>query len=280
LDYPSFDVLVVDNAPSDGRTQETAARWNVRYLVEPRLGVNRARNCGARASDAEIVAYLDDDAVPEADWLTNLVVGFRDARVMAVAGRILPLKVSTEAERLFELRGGFDRGLEPQSVDPETPQWFEKVSFGDLGTEANMAFRRAVFDAWPGFDERLGRGAPLGGGGAEYAFFAMVERAYRVIYTPAAVVYHPYPQTIEDLYARQLRVLASTAGYLTLLFFEQPRHRRAILRFVYRRFRGIPRPWQARASAPSPRIVPRWRMALACVRGPILYARTLLAPRP
>ena len=280
LDYPRFDVLVVDNAPSDGRTREAVARWGARYVVEPRLGVNRAYNCGARASEAEIVAYLDDDAVPEPGWLSELVAEFSNPRVMAAAGRILPLQVTTEAERLFELKGGFDRGLEPQSVDPETPDWFERTSFGDIGTEANMAFRRSAFDAWPGFDERLGLGTALGGGGAEYAFFALVERGYRVVYTPRAVVYHAYPRTIEELRSRQLRTLASTAGYVTLLFVEHRRYRRAILRFVFGRLRGDPRAWQAPASRPSPRIVPRWRMLLACLRGPLLYARTLLGQQP
>jgi len=279
LDYPRFDVLVVDNAPRDKRTQEVAARWGARYVIEPRVGVNRARNCGARASNAEIVAYLDDDAVPEPGWLANLVSEFRNPLVMAAAGRILPLRVRTEAERLFALKGGFDRGLARLSVDQGTPHWFEKASFGDIGTEANMAFRRSAFDEWTGFDERLGRGTALGGGEAEYAFFSLVERGYRVVYTPRAVVYHPYPQTLEDLRSRQLRILASTAGYVTLLFFEHRRYRRRILRFVLGRFRGVPRTWQAPASGPSPRMIPRWRILLACLRGPFLYARTVLAQR-
>jgi glycosyltransferase involved in cell wall biosynthesis len=98
--YPRFDVLVVDNAPSHDRAREIAARWGADYVVEPALGLSRARNRGVRASQSEIIAFLDDDALPEPDWLCNLVTEFRDPMVMAVTGRILPLRVETEAERM------------------------------------------------------------------------------------------------------------------------------------------------------------------------------------
>src|SRR5579871_6798901 len=64
LDYDNFDVLVVDNAPSDDQAREVAARWCARYLLEPVAGLSRARNRGALFSNSEIIAYLDDDAVP------------------------------------------------------------------------------------------------------------------------------------------------------------------------------------------------------------------------
>jgi hypothetical protein len=59
LDYPRFDVLVVDSAPGNSASRDVAARWGVSYVVEPRPGASRARNRGARQTDAEIVAYLD-----------------------------------------------------------------------------------------------------------------------------------------------------------------------------------------------------------------------------
>jgi len=90
LDYPRVDALIVDNAPSDSRTRDLAARRGVRYLVEPLPGLSRARNRGARACETEIVAFLDDDAIPEPDWLSALAAEFMDPLVMAVAGRVRP----------------------------------------------------------------------------------------------------------------------------------------------------------------------------------------------
>jgi len=275
--YGRFQVVVVDSAPRNSQARDVAARWGARYEIEPLPGASRARNRGARSAGSEIIAYLDDDAVPESNWLANLVVEFRDPRVMAATGRIRPLHLVTEAERLFDRKGGYDRGTRRQSVDRETPRWFERATFGDLGSEANMAFRRSAFDVWAGFEERLGRGAALGGGEGDYAFFRLVERGYRIVYTPAAVVHHPYPPTMEDLRSLHVRLFTSSAAYVTFLFFEHRQHRRAILRFVYGRLRGVPRVWHDPASPPAPRIIPRWRVLLGCLRGPLLYARSLPA---
>ena len=269
LDYPRFDVLVVDNAPQDGRTREVAARWGSRYIVEPVPGVNRARNRGARTCDTDIVAYLDDDSICEPTWLSGLVPEFRDPQVMAITGRILPLKVTTEAERLFASRGGFDLGQEQRSVDRHTLHWFEMANFGGLGSEANMAFRHSAFEVWPGFNDRIGYGTPLPGCSGPYAFFLLIERGYRVVYTPRAVVYHPYPQTLEDLHARHLKSFAAIAGYMTLLFFEHPRYCGDLMKYLAGWFRGYPRSWRGQGVAFPPRIVPKWRELLACLPGPI-----------
>src|SRR5262249_55926564 len=86
LSYPHFDVLVVDNAPTDNRAREVAERWNARYLIEPQIGLSRARNLGAINCDADIVAYIDDDSVPQSDWLSNLVIEFRNPQVMGAVG--------------------------------------------------------------------------------------------------------------------------------------------------------------------------------------------------
>src|ERR1019366_6008990 len=83
LRYRRFDVLVVDNAPSDSQASRVAARWGARYVLEPIKGASRARTRGVRSCDAEIIAFCDDDSVPEPEWLAALVSEFRDPLVMA-----------------------------------------------------------------------------------------------------------------------------------------------------------------------------------------------------
>src|SRR5947207_1645838 len=87
LTYPRFKILVVDNGPSTAEARKIAARFGVRYVIEPVPGLSRARNRGARSCETEIVAFIDDDAVPEPDWLTKLISEFEDPRVMVVTGR-------------------------------------------------------------------------------------------------------------------------------------------------------------------------------------------------
>ena len=50
IEYPRFDVLVVDNAPSKAPAREAAERWAARYVAEPIRGLSRARNRGALES--------------------------------------------------------------------------------------------------------------------------------------------------------------------------------------------------------------------------------------
>ena len=69
IEYSNFEVLVVDNAPSKAPAREVAERWAARYVVEPVKGLSRARNRGALESRGEILGYIDDDAVPEPQWL-------------------------------------------------------------------------------------------------------------------------------------------------------------------------------------------------------------------
>ena len=107
-----------------------------------------------------------------------------------------------------------------------------------------MAFRRQAFEGWPGFSERLGPGTPLLMAEESYAFFSLVEQGHRVVYTPSAIARHPHPRTMEDLRTRYLRELASSAGYFTFLFLEQPAYRRRILKYLVEALRGTPREWR------------------------------------
>ncbi len=271
LDYPRYDVLVVDNAPADDAAHTIAARCGARYLVEPVLGVSRARNRGARASDAEIIAYLDDDAVPEPSWLSALAAEFSDPAVMAVTGRILLLRVETEAERLFGLRGGFGQEERRRILDRQTACWFELAHFGGFGSGANMAFRRAAFDQGLGFDERIGYGTILAGQADHNALCAIVARGFRLVYTPHAVVHHPAPQSLPELRQRHLNSYSSSAAYLTYLFFEYPGGRRLAVQTLAWLARGGARERLEQSGRNLPRVVPRWREALAFLSGPCYY---------
>lgn len=274
-DYPRFDVIVVDNAPTDTETQQIALRWRVRYLVEPVPGLNRARNLGARSCQAEIVVYTDDDAIPEPGWLKALMREFEDPAVMVVTGKIVASRTDTEAQRLSAKIGGAVSGLmERRIVDRMTPSWFELANFGGIGHGANMAFRRTAFDTWPGFDERLGTGSLLDGSGEHCAFFSLIDAGYRAVYTPDAIVRHPLPKTMSDLRARCLKDIASSTGYIGLLFLEQRYYRRAILKYVLEALRGTPRKWRGPFAETRPRIVSRRQKVFACLHGAWLCLRS------
>jgi O-antigen biosynthesis protein len=273
--YPCFDVLVVDNAPVSAPAAPVAARWGVRLVEEPRRGVSRARNLGARESGSELVAYLDDDALPEPDWLAALAREFADPRVMAVAGQVRPISLATEAEQLFQrvhrLAARSERRF---AVDQATPGWFALAAFGGIGIGANMAFRRSAFDVWAGFDERLGYGTPTGGSEEHDAFFQLIRRGHRVVYAPGAIVRHPHPSTMEELRRRHLRTIGASSALITRLLVEAPGYRGATLAFAVRWLAGT-----ALAELEKPatqrdrlRLAPAWQVLGALASGPLRYA--------
>jgi O-antigen biosynthesis protein len=274
LDYPHVELLIVDNAPSDDRARRLAEDMGVRYILEPQPGLSRARNRGARACDGDIVAFLDDDSVPEPGWLTELVGEFGDPRVMGVTGPITPMCDGRDEEEMRRLASSL-RHFSPERrvVDNETPNWFELANFGGLGCGGNMAFRRELFDAWPGFHEGLGLGTALPAGEENQAFFSLIDRGHRIAYTPRAIVRHPYPVTPAEIRARQLHRLATSSAYFTFLAMEEPRYRRATVRYVAEAILGKPRLWRG-GVLPPPRDFSRARSLLALLRGPVLYARS------
>lgn len=91
----AVDVVVVDNdAAGSARAVVEAARpaspWGLRYVIEPRPGVASARNRCLAEAQSEWIAFVDDDEVPEPDWLAALL-GVRQASAAdAVFGAVVP----------------------------------------------------------------------------------------------------------------------------------------------------------------------------------------------
>ena len=275
-DYPAFDIWVIDNAPRDDRARACAERYGVRYAVEPRPGVSRARNLAARCSTAEVLAYIDDDAVPEPGWLSALAREFRDPQVMAVCGKVVPSSLHTDAERLYEaVHVRRDQRLE---VSQQTFRWVELTSCGGVG-DGNMAFRRSAFLGWPGFDERLGMGTLLEGNEEHKALFEMVAKGHRVIYTPEAVIRHPHPASLENLRARYYKELSASRGYLMMLLVEYPQYRRDLVSYLLRGRSDAGREWLAGRES-SDTILPLGQRLRATFSGLSRYLRTRLEKRP
>ena len=96
LDYPNYDVLVVDDGSTDA-TAEIARRFPVRLLIRDRLGLSGARNEGLEQADGDIVAYIDADAWADPDWLTYLALALE---VPGTAGAGGPTRYPQTIRRL------------------------------------------------------------------------------------------------------------------------------------------------------------------------------------
>ncbi len=279
LEAQPIETIVVDNTSGDPSTRTVAERSGAAYLTAPGTGLSGARNLGARRASGQIVAFLDDDALPAADWLSHLLAPFVDERVIATTGRIVPLELKLEPQLLFAAAGGLDLGPEPRVVCSDSDHWFEICNFGGIGHGANLALRRAAFDVWPGFHESLGLGTDIPGGEEHRAFFELVRDGHRVAYAPAAVVEHPYPETFETMRTAHVRKLIGFAGYIVLLLAEEPRYRGRVLRYVVEAMRGKRREWRTSPTRAGTRLVPPRVALLALLRGTVAYARSRRARR-
>lgn len=90
LDYPNFEVIVVDDGSSDATARITAQFPQVIYHYQENRGLSVARNVGASLASGEIVAYTDDDCLVDVHWLRYLVQALCDQQVAAIGGPNLP----------------------------------------------------------------------------------------------------------------------------------------------------------------------------------------------
>jgi GT2 family glycosyltransferase len=197
LTLTPHEIIVVDNNPSTSRTRDVVAGFgNVRYVREDRPGLDAARNRALLEATGSIVAFTDDDAVPEPAWLGHLLSPFADPQVLCTTGLTLPLELETAAQEWFERYSPFGRGFNRRVLDGIED---DPLEVAIAGAGANMALRRNVVDRVGPFDEALDAGTPTRSGGDHEMFGRILAAGYRIVYEPQAVSWHRHRRTWEEL---------------------------------------------------------------------------------
>ena len=231
LRYPHFDIVVVDNTVADHLTSEMLERefadeHSIHYVREGRRGLARAHNTGLRLVDAPIVAITDDDVLVDPGWLDHIAAAFATSPdVMCVTGAIRAAELETPAQQWVERNLGFDKGPDRRTFDlgPNRPvDRLFPFTAGQLGSGANMSFRMSFLHEIGGFDPALGAGSTARGGDDLAAFYEVIVRGHRLVYEPAAVVFHHHHRSIEQL-DRQVRGYGVGLGaFLTKVVIDRP----------------------------------------------------------
>jgi O-antigen biosynthesis protein len=223
LHYPRLDILVIDNAPSSDATERMVSGSfpEVRYVREPRPGLDWARNRAIAEAHGEIIAYTDDDVVVDSGWAAALAAAFEDPQVMAVTGLVVPYELETEAQVLFERYSerhrGFGRGFARRywRMDREGGERsLRYLGAGEYGTGANMAYRRELFERIGRFDPALDVGTVTNGGGDLEMFFRVLKEGYLLAYEPAAIVRHRHRR---DRAALRVQLTNNGIGFYSYL---------------------------------------------------------------
>ncbi|MEU3746787.1 MULTISPECIES: glycosyltransferase [Streptomyces] len=243
VEYPRFEVIVVDNAPADTSTEELVRREYggslrghgpaVRYLCEPVPGLARAHNRGLTAARGAISAFTDDDTLVDPRWLTALAAPFlADPGTGCVTGLIVPAELDTEAQVALERHGAFGKGYAPRTWSLRAPPADPLFPFtaGRFGSGANMAFRTDLLHELGGFDPATGVGTPAHGGDDLLSFFRVLAHGRALAYEPAAIVWHRHRRTPEALAAQAFGYGAGFGAYLAGALAHEPRMLPALLR--------------------------------------------------
>jgi len=173
IDYPAYEVLLVDDGSTDN-TAEIAARFPaVRYLRQTNHGLSHARNTGAAAARGEVFAYTDSDCMADKDWLRYLIGTLLSGKYAGVGGP----NVSPPAQNWV------------QACVAAAPGGPSHVLLTDVVAEhipgCNMAWHRWAFESVGGFDIEYHKA------GDDVDFCWRVQQAgHEIAFSPTAIVWH------------------------------------------------------------------------------------------
>jgi glycosyltransferase involved in cell wall biosynthesis len=179
-----MEVLVIDNNSSDA-TKEVVAEYTsfenpvFRYLLEGKPGKSRALNAGIREAKGEIIAFTDDDCIPSASWVANIVKEFESDSELSVLGGRVELYDEKDLPQAILLSNCRTLVTNARAVC-ETP--------AIIG--ANMTFRKTVLEVTRGFDPLLGPGSICEAFEDLDIIYRSLRRKFKIVYSPEVIVFH------------------------------------------------------------------------------------------
>src|SRR4029077_17400913 len=177
LDYPDYEVLVVNDGSTAG-TREILSRFpSVRAVPQPNRGLSAARNVGLHEATGAVVAYTDSDCFADPDWLTLLVEQLEHSGAAAVGRPNRTPEDGCVAGCVATSPGQPTHVLESDQVAEHIPG-------------CNMAFRRHALEAVNGFDP-LYREA----GDDVDVCWRLQQAGMWITFAPGAFVWHHRRQT-------------------------------------------------------------------------------------
>jgi GT2 family glycosyltransferase len=185
LDYPDFEVIVVDDGSTNG-VSKIARQFPVRLITQQNQGLSAARNAALNAATGEIVAYLDDDAYPDPHWLTYLVRTLLGGNYVGVGGPNLACPEDGEtAECVAHAPGGPTHVLLDDTIAEHIPG-------------CNMAFYREALLDINGFDPQF----RIAGDDVDICW-RLQEAGGVIAFAPTAQVWHHRRGSVRTFWKQQ-----------------------------------------------------------------------------
>ena len=265
------EILVIDNCPATDATRQVTAEFpGARYVVEPVKGLDNARNRAVAEARTEVLAFIDDDAVADPDWLAELVRPFADARVQCVTGLTMPLELETLAQERFESLSGFSmRGFHAREF--RTPR-NNPLIVGDVGAGVNMAIRLAIVPEIGLFDPALDAGTATQSGGDHEYFTRILKTGQIIAYSPHALNWHRHRRSWDELHRALWGYGVGVYAAWTSTFLATRDWGVFRCAFGWLWHDQLPELWRAwrRPSSEKPLDI-LWVQMRGCARGPFAY---------
>jgi len=173
LNYPEYEVILVDDGSTDDTSYIAAQFPWVRYIHQSNQGLSHARNTGAAAAKGEVFAYTDSDCMVDPDWLYYLIGTLVSGDYAGVGGpNVTPPAKNWIQACVAAAPGGPSHVLLTDVVAEHIPG-------------CNMAFYRWAFEGVGGFDTEYRKA------GDDVDFCWRIQQAGWVIaFSPTAIVWH------------------------------------------------------------------------------------------
>lgn len=277
LEYPNFEVIVVDNASTTNETEAVIRETPFRYVREDRVGVDNARNRGWTEARHEIIAYTDDDAAVNPRWLHGIALAFADSSISGATGLVLPLELEMQPQLIFEQYGGMSKGFRQRDFLPATMKASDLIAAHSLGVGANMAFRRSALEQLGGFDPCLDVGTVSSGAGDLDMFHRVLAAGFKMHYEPSAFIWHQHRRDIHGLRRQIYNNGRSFGVYLMKIWSQQSTSRSAVIHYAMHNWLYqwlFRRAWQSIVGPRTAECSLAWTELRGALSAPYAYRRT------
>ncbi|MGC8829521.1 MAG: glycosyltransferase [Verrucomicrobiia bacterium] len=186
LNYPDYEVILVDDGSTDATPEIARLYPKLRYVRQQNYGLSVARNTGIAMADGEIVAFTDADCRADEDWLYYITNEFNRTEFVGIGGpNFLPPEDSPVAAAVMASPGGPAHVMLTDRIAEHIPG-------------CNMAFYKWVLEEIGGFDPIFKKA-----GDDVDVCWRIQERGYRIGFSPSAFVWHYRRSNVKDYLKQQ-----------------------------------------------------------------------------